>query len=131
NKCIARKSDIAEATVKVHIKAILRKIKVNNRTQAAIWAMNNGSLAQAENTDSPPLAPAGSKRRQNPTGAIAGIKQIDPSISPGMIDHDANRDRACLEPRAASEDRVALAPSSIGPCRPFEDLDRKIQQRRR
>jgi two-component system nitrate/nitrite response regulator NarL len=38
NKLIARKFDIAEATVKVHIKAILRKIRVGNRTQAAIWA---------------------------------------------------------------------------------------------
>jgi two-component system, NarL family, nitrate/nitrite response regulator NarL len=40
NKVIARKVDIAEATVKVHVKAILRKIRVQNRTQAAIWAMN-------------------------------------------------------------------------------------------
>jgi two-component system nitrate/nitrite response regulator NarL len=44
NKVIARNIDIAEATVKVHIKAILRKIQVHNRTQAAIWAMNNHSL---------------------------------------------------------------------------------------
>jgi DNA-binding NarL/FixJ family response regulator len=49
NKCIARKIDIAEATVKVHIKAILRKIRVHNRTQAAIWGMNNRSLAQSPN----------------------------------------------------------------------------------
>jgi two-component system nitrate/nitrite response regulator NarL len=42
NKGIARKIDIAEATVKVHVKAILRKIRVHNRTQAAIWAMSNG-----------------------------------------------------------------------------------------
>jgi DNA-binding NarL/FixJ family response regulator len=48
NKCIARKMDIAEATVKVHVKAILRKIRVRNRTQAAIWAMNNGSQMQLE-----------------------------------------------------------------------------------
>ncbi len=41
NKSIARKLGIAEATVKVHVKAILRKIRVNNRTQAAVWAMNN------------------------------------------------------------------------------------------
>jgi two-component system nitrate/nitrite response regulator NarL len=41
NKIIARKFTIAEATVKVHVKAILRKIRVHNRTQAAIWAMNN------------------------------------------------------------------------------------------
>jgi two-component system nitrate/nitrite response regulator NarL len=42
NKAIARKIRITEATVKVHLKAILRKIRVQNRTQAAIWAMNNG-----------------------------------------------------------------------------------------
>jgi two-component system nitrate/nitrite response regulator NarL len=42
NKCIARKIDVAEATVKVHVKAILRKIRVQNRTQAAIWAVNEG-----------------------------------------------------------------------------------------
>ncbi|WP_181832707.1 helix-turn-helix domain-containing protein [Bosea caraganae] len=40
NKMIARNLDIVEATVKVHIKAILRKIHVQNRTQAAIWAVN-------------------------------------------------------------------------------------------
>jgi two-component system nitrate/nitrite response regulator NarL len=44
NKIIARKMDIAEATVKVHVKAILRKIRVHNRTQAAIWALNHDSL---------------------------------------------------------------------------------------
>ena len=38
NKVIARKLDVAEATVKVHIKAILRKIGAANRTQAAMWA---------------------------------------------------------------------------------------------
>ena len=38
NKMIARKLDVAEATVKVHVKAILRKIGVANRTQAAMWA---------------------------------------------------------------------------------------------
>ena len=43
NKAIARKIAIAEATVKVHVKAILRKIRVKNRTQAAIWAIHQGS----------------------------------------------------------------------------------------
>jgi two-component system, NarL family, nitrate/nitrite response regulator NarL len=33
---------LSEATVKVHLKAILRKIKVHNRTQAAIWAIQHG-----------------------------------------------------------------------------------------
>jgi two-component system nitrate/nitrite response regulator NarL len=47
NKAIARKFNIAEATVKVHIKAILRKIRVHNRTQAAMWAVNHGPLTTA------------------------------------------------------------------------------------
>ena len=47
NKVIARKINIAEATVKVHVKAILRKIRVHNRTQAAIWAMSNALAMSA------------------------------------------------------------------------------------
>lgn len=42
NKVIAGHLDISEATVKVHVKAILRKLGAQNRTQAAIWAVNNG-----------------------------------------------------------------------------------------
>jgi two-component system, NarL family, nitrate/nitrite response regulator NarL len=45
NKMIAIRLGITEATVKVHLKTLLRKIDVNNRTQAAIWAMNNGVTA--------------------------------------------------------------------------------------
>ena len=45
NKVIAYKLGITEATVKVHLKTLLRKIDVHNRTQAAIWAMNNGFSA--------------------------------------------------------------------------------------
>lgn len=47
NKVIAHRLDISEATVKVHVKAILRKLMVQNRTQAAIWAVNNGVDANA------------------------------------------------------------------------------------
>jgi len=42
NKIIGYRLHITESTVKVHLKAILRKISVQNRTQAAIWAINNG-----------------------------------------------------------------------------------------
>jgi two-component system, NarL family, nitrate/nitrite response regulator NarL len=45
NKLIGNRLGITEATVKVHLKTLLRKIDVNNRTQAAIWAMNNGVTA--------------------------------------------------------------------------------------
>lgn len=40
NKVIARKMSISEATVKAHVKILLRKIHVHNRTQAAIWGLN-------------------------------------------------------------------------------------------
>jgi two-component system nitrate/nitrite response regulator NarL len=42
NKVIANELGITEATVKVHVKGVLRKIGAANRTQAAIWALHNG-----------------------------------------------------------------------------------------
>ena len=42
NKAIARRLDITESTVKVHMKSLLRKINAANRTQAAIWGMEAG-----------------------------------------------------------------------------------------
>ncbi len=42
NKSIARRLNISDGTVKVHIKNILRKLKVRSRLEAAIWAINNG-----------------------------------------------------------------------------------------
>jgi two-component system, NarL family, nitrate/nitrite response regulator NarL len=42
NKMIANRLSVTEATIKVHVKSILRKINAQNRTQAAIWALNNG-----------------------------------------------------------------------------------------
>jgi len=47
NKLIARTCACTEATIKVHMKSILRKIRVANRTQAAIWALENGLKGQA------------------------------------------------------------------------------------
>ena len=43
NKRIANENKLALATVKVHVKVILQKIAARNRTQAAIWALNNPS----------------------------------------------------------------------------------------
>ncbi len=42
NKEIAQALDIDEGTVKAHLKALLRKLDVANRTQAAILAVRNG-----------------------------------------------------------------------------------------
>jgi len=89
NKCIARKIDIAEATVKVHVKAILRKIRVQNRTQAAIWGMNNWSATGLANNSSLPSTFDVSKRLPNPVEVISEIKQIGTSAPLGAIGHDA------------------------------------------
>lgn len=42
NKEIARELDLAEVTVKLHVKNILAKLGVSNRTQAALLAKENG-----------------------------------------------------------------------------------------
>ncbi|MEN3953496.1 response regulator transcription factor [Iodidimonas sp. SYSU 1G8] len=42
NKIIAKRLNIAEGTVKVHIKTVFKKIRARNRTEAAIWALNHG-----------------------------------------------------------------------------------------
>jgi two-component system, NarL family, nitrate/nitrite response regulator NarL len=46
NKHIARALNISEGTVKVHLKSLMKKIAAGNRTQAALWARNNGIASQ-------------------------------------------------------------------------------------
>jgi two-component system nitrate/nitrite response regulator NarL len=48
NKVIARRFGLSEATVKVHVKAILRKIGAKNRTQAAMWASDHILMDQGD-----------------------------------------------------------------------------------
>lgn len=55
NKVIARRLDITEATVKVHVKAVLRKLGVQNRTQAAVWAITRGVGQEERRTAQPEL----------------------------------------------------------------------------
>ena len=43
NKVIAQQLKLSEATVKLHVKAVLRKMNVSNRTQAAVWAVKQAS----------------------------------------------------------------------------------------
>jgi len=74
NKCIARKMDIAEATVKVHVKAILRKIRVQNRTQAAIWAVSNAPQMHPENGSCQLSISNIGNSLANPVKTIAKIK---------------------------------------------------------
>ncbi len=46
NKEIARELDLAEGTVKIHVQHILRKLGLNSRVQAAVWAIENGIAAR-------------------------------------------------------------------------------------
>jgi two-component system, NarL family, nitrate/nitrite response regulator NarL len=56
NKLIAKHLGISEQTVKVHLRSLLRKLKVQNRTQAAIWAMARAT-ARARSAIIPALPP--------------------------------------------------------------------------
>jgi len=90
NKCIARKIDIAEATVKVHVKAILRKIGVQNRTQAAIWGMNNGSLTRPANDSSPSSISDASQQLPKSVEIISQIGQMGAPVPLAAIEQDGN-----------------------------------------
>ena len=43
NKLIARNLDITEATVKVHVKNLLKKLGFHSRLEAAVWAVGRGT----------------------------------------------------------------------------------------
>jgi len=47
NKVIARNLNITESTVKMHFKNVMRKINAQNRTQAAVWAIQHGIAPSA------------------------------------------------------------------------------------
>ncbi len=85
NKSIARKMDIAEATVKVHVKAILRKIRVHNRTQAAIWWINNGSLVQPPNDKAVYCGSNANRGLAETAREIPNIKRLDARPAVGVI----------------------------------------------
>ncbi len=82
NKLIARRLDIAEATVKVHIKGLLRKINVNNRTQAAIWALNQSVSLGQVSRDAPIVDPAPPAPSAEP--ALADMIAVFPQAHPAL-----------------------------------------------
>jgi DNA-binding NarL/FixJ family response regulator len=100
NKCIARKMDITEATVKVHVKAILRKIRVQNRTQAAIWGLNHGPRRQLEN----------------------GARKLPiPSINPPLVNHlKAISEVKALKPPELQDEATGKTPRVHGATRPIK-----------
>lgn len=91
NKVIARELGMTEGTVKVHIRQMLRKFHVFNRTQLAL----NGTLASGNYSGIDNLLRARSVRQNGDAPLAAGTyqRQVPPLISP------ASRDR----PRARSK----------------------------
>ncbi len=75
NTIIARRLDISEAAVKVHVKAVLRKIPVKNRTQAAIWAVKRGITAFDLPQHGPVAAPLPS-----PLAAVIAANETRPML---------------------------------------------------
>jgi two-component system nitrate/nitrite response regulator NarL len=55
NKIIARELGLSEATIKVHIKNVLRKLGASNRTEAAIWMTKHRRLSANMNGHQPEL----------------------------------------------------------------------------
>ena len=41
NKAVARELDIADGTVKVHVKHLLKKLNLRSRLEAAVWAIEH------------------------------------------------------------------------------------------
>ncbi|SEC09162.1 DNA-binding response regulator, NarL/FixJ family, contains REC and HTH domains [Rhizobiales bacterium GAS188] len=117
NKIIARKNNIAEATVKVHVKAILREIGVCNRTQAAMWAVRNGALS--------------SMREREPARAPM---MAEPSLPGGPPADPPEAGRDMMAPPAHLCANATMAPEAMKTDLPWrasmkERLDRARERR--
>jgi two-component system nitrate/nitrite response regulator NarL len=76
--------------VKVHVKAILRKIRVQNRTQAAIWAMNHGALAVAQKGTALPSGLDPDRPMPKAIDVISNVKRLETSGSREFINGQDN-----------------------------------------
>jgi two-component system nitrate/nitrite response regulator NarL len=76
NKAIARTLSLTDATVKVHIKNLLRKTGTVNRTQAAIWCINHGMGNQRTGPDPSPTIPL------DPVMLPLGLHPLDKQPTP-------------------------------------------------
>jgi two-component system, NarL family, nitrate/nitrite response regulator NarL len=83
NKLIARKLDMAEATVKVHVRTLLRKLKAKNRTQAAILSLrSNGESNGIARPEGLFLSEAIPGVKPNPRRAHDAILERSPGSIP-------------------------------------------------
>jgi two-component system nitrate/nitrite response regulator NarL len=83
NKVIANTLNIAESTVKVHVKRILQKTHATNRTQAALWGAARG-LA-------PTPGPAPNENSKEPNRSSRPVDQEAKNLAPGATTRPAVR----------------------------------------
>ncbi len=57
NKLVARELGIAEGTVKVHIKRLLRKLHLRSRVDIAVWAVDHGYRGETPSARMPATPP--------------------------------------------------------------------------
>jgi two-component system nitrate/nitrite response regulator NarL len=103
NKHIARELKISEATVKTHVKALLHKISVRNRTQAAVWATNHRGPSRLDDAKS-----------SKPSAGLLG-----PLAQLGGLDLDLVEERANVPGRTES---LPLSVKPFARQRPAADL---------
>jgi two-component system, NarL family, nitrate/nitrite response regulator NarL len=83
NKLIARQLDMAEATVKVHVRTLLRKLKAKNRTQAAIWSLRSDAAGHGSaRTDGPTRSDASPVLKPRLRHVRESIRERSPSAIP-------------------------------------------------
>lgn len=97
NKLIARACHISEATVKVHLKAILRKTKVHNRTQAAIWAIRHGFGDSSNNVIE---SNGHGARDSSKNGLAVDSNRLAATDSPAAVSQTSADRQTALSPRA-------------------------------
>lgn len=79
NKVIARELDMQEATVKVHVRQIMRKLGVSNRTQAALACASEPSLFLDGDEDAARAeTPADPARPRSPAQPLASASSAVP-----------------------------------------------------
>lgn len=82
NKIIARHLSITEATVKVHLRSLLKKINAANRTQAAIWALHHGiARGSGPGAGVRPGARGNQANRLRATGTGGPPTEADPAVA--------------------------------------------------
>lgn len=80
NKAIAQQFKLSEATIKVHVRHLLRKIGAENRTQAAVWAIARGLAARP--SGSPAAGDSSSETRPSETKTVRRHLMPVPVVAP-------------------------------------------------